>query len=157
MSKLGKLTTEEMSDFCGQCHRTCSQIAAGGPHNVNNVRFQPCRLTNSRCYDSADVRIRCTACHDPHHEVEKTPAFYDARCLACHAAGERASTADARGPKPCPRTTKDCVTRHIDLKPITSRPDLASIGGLIISIGGILGGLLLEGGKSGMLPRSRQL
>jgi len=37
--------------------------------------------------------------------------------------------------------------RPVALKPIISRPDFASIGGLIISIGGILGGLLLEGGK----------
>jgi len=112
MSKLGKLTTEEMSDFCGQCHRTWSQIATDGPHDVNNVRFQPYRLTNSKCYDSADLRIRCTACHDPHHEVERTPALYDARCLACHAAGQRAS-AGARRPKPCPKATKDCVTCHM--------------------------------------------
>src|SRR5260370_41888691 len=37
--------------------------------------------------------------------------------------------------------------RPVALKPIISRPDFASIGGLIISIGGIFGGLLLEGGK----------
>src|SRR2546428_7033456 len=93
MPQLGKLTTEEMSDFCGQCHRTLSQIATDGPHDVNSVRFQPYRLTNSKCYDSADVRIRCTACHDPHQEVEKTPAFYDARCLACHALRDSAKAA----------------------------------------------------------------
>jgi len=113
MPKLDMLTTEEMSDFCGQCHRTWSQIATDGPHDINNVRFQPYRLTNSKCYDSADIRIRCTACHDPHHEVEKTPASYDPRCLACHAAGQRAGSADARRPKPCPRATKDCVTCHM--------------------------------------------
>jgi chemotaxis protein MotA len=33
------------------------------------------------------------------------------------------------------------------LKPIVARPDLATIGGLILAIGGIVGGLLLEGGK----------
>lgn len=32
-------------------------------------------------------------------------------------------------------------------RPIISRPDFASIGGLVLSIGGILGGLLLEGGR----------
>ena len=37
--------------------------------------------------------------------------------------------------------------RPVSLKPITSRPDFASIGGLVLSIAGILGGLLLEGGK----------
>ncbi len=37
--------------------------------------------------------------------------------------------------------------KPVTLKPITSSPDFASIGGLVLSIGGILGGLLLEGGK----------
>jgi chemotaxis protein MotA len=37
--------------------------------------------------------------------------------------------------------------KPVTLTPITSRPDLASIGGLVLSVGGILGGLLLEGGK----------
>jgi chemotaxis protein MotA len=37
--------------------------------------------------------------------------------------------------------------KPVALKPITARPDFASIGGLVLSIGGILGGLLLEGGK----------
>src|SRR5216684_3347534 len=37
--------------------------------------------------------------------------------------------------------------KPVALKLITARPDLASIGGLVLSVGGILGGLLLEGGK----------
>jgi chemotaxis protein MotA len=37
--------------------------------------------------------------------------------------------------------------RPVNLKPIVSRPDLATIGGLILALGGIMGGLLLEGGK----------
>jgi len=109
MRKLGVLGTEEMSDFCGQCHRTWSQIAMQGPRNINNVRFQPYRLTNSKCYDSADGRIRCTACHDPHREVENSPMFYDAKCLACH------GTQKTRPPaaKVCPTGSKSCVTCHM--------------------------------------------
>ncbi len=108
MRKLGALTTEEMSDFCGQCHRTWSQIAMDGPHNLNNVRFQPYRLTNSKCYDAADVRIRCVACHDPHREVEHNAAFYDAKCLACH--GTKAGLAAA---KVCRTATEKCVSCHM--------------------------------------------
>jgi chemotaxis protein MotA len=37
--------------------------------------------------------------------------------------------------------------RPVSLKPIVSRPDLATIGGLVLALGGIVGGLLLEGGK----------
>jgi hypothetical protein len=101
MRKLGALTTEEMSDFCGQCHRTWSQISINGPRGIQNVRFQPYRLGNSRCYDVADNRIRCTACHDPHRAVITSPAAYDVKCLACHAT------------KGCRVATKDCVTCHM--------------------------------------------
>ena len=113
MRPLGRLSTEEISDFCGQCHRTWSQIAMEGPHNINNVRFQPYRLTNSKCYDTADSRIRCVACHNPHRDVEKNPAFYDSKCQACHAAQARPASAAARRALVCPIAKKDCVTCHM--------------------------------------------
>jgi predicted CXXCH cytochrome family protein len=81
---LGALSAEEMSDVCGRCHRTWSQIALNGPRGVNNVRFQPYRLANSKCYDAGDRRIRCTACHDPHGALETNLARYDGKCAACH-------------------------------------------------------------------------
>jgi len=37
--------------------------------------------------------------------------------------------------------------RPVSLKPVVSRPDLATMGGLVIATAGIVGGLLLEGGK----------
>lgn len=105
MKKLGKLTSEEMSDFCGQCHRTWAQIAKDGPHGVFNVRFQPYRLTNSKCYDADDNRIRCTTCHDPHAPVETSAAAYDSKCTACHSAGAKARI--------CKVSKKDCSTCHM--------------------------------------------
>ena len=108
--KLSQLDSEEMSTFCGQCHRTWEEIAANGPHNVNNVRFQPYRLALSKCYESSplDKRIRCTACHDPHQDVVKDAASYDAKCQACHAnrAGQGAN-------KSCPKAQANCVTCHM--------------------------------------------
>jgi len=101
MRKLGSLSTENMSDFCGQCHRTWSEIASNGPHGIQNVRFQPYRLGNSKCYDAADRRIRCTACHDPHRAVETSVAAYDAKCLACHTV------------KTCSVAKKECVRCHM--------------------------------------------
>ncbi len=103
MRHLGKLTSEEMSDFCGQCHRTWSQIAMNGPRGVLNVRFQPYRLANSKCYSADDMRIACTACHDPHREIETSASAYDAKCTACH----------ANPAKTCSVATKDCVTCHM--------------------------------------------
>jgi hypothetical protein len=51
---------------------------------VNTVRFQPHRLANSKCYDANDSRIRSTACHDPHGELETNLASYEPNCAACH-------------------------------------------------------------------------
>jgi Cytochrome c554 and c-prime len=102
MPQLGKLTTDQLSDFCGQCHRTAAQINMNGPHDINNIRFQPYRLANSKCYDASDRRISCTACHDPHREVEHGAEAYDAKCLACHRTAKR-----------CSVSPKDCVTCHM--------------------------------------------
>ncbi|HLY15785.1 MAG TPA: multiheme c-type cytochrome [Bryobacteraceae bacterium] len=103
MPHLASMSSEEMSEFCGRCHRTWADIAAHGPHNLGNVRFQPYRLTNSKCYDADDKRIRCTACHDPHVEVVRGAANYDAKCLACHGPGG----------KSCPVAKKDCTNCHM--------------------------------------------
>jgi hypothetical protein len=92
LAKLSASSAEEMSELCGRCHRTWSQIAAGGPRGVLNVRFQPYRLTNSRCYDVSDSRIRCSACHDPHGPLEMSAAAYDSQCGACHSAKLRTKT-----------------------------------------------------------------
>jgi hypothetical protein len=89
---LAALSAEDVSELCGRCHRTWSQIALNGPRGVNNVRFQPYRLANSKCYDAADRRIRCTACHDPHAPVETSLTSYDAKCAACHSAALHTKT-----------------------------------------------------------------
>lgn len=111
MRKLGAFSAEEMSDFCGQCHRTWSQIAMNGPRGIQNVRFQPYRLGNSKCYDTADNRIRCTACHDPHRDVEMSVSAYDAKCMACHSAGAAPPTSAST--RLCRVAVKNCVTCHM--------------------------------------------
>ena len=108
MPKLSRQTAEEMSEVCGRCHRTWSQIAMDGPDDIRNVRFQPYRLTNSKCYDSADARIRCTACHDPHRDVETKSSAYDAKCLACHKPNSQ-----TRAAKLCTVATENCSTCHM--------------------------------------------
>ena len=84
LQHLGALSADDAADLCGRCHRTWSQIALNGPRGVNNVRFQPYRLANSKCYDGADARIRCTACHNPHEALQTNLASYDRKCAACH-------------------------------------------------------------------------
>jgi hypothetical protein len=113
MRKLGSLSTEQVSDFCGECHRSWSEIASQGPRGIMNVRFQPYRLTLSKCYDAEDRRIRCTACHNPHGGLETSARAYDSKCQACHS-GVPGKTAAAGAAIPTCRIAKqDCVTCHM--------------------------------------------
>lgn len=106
MKKLTGMTAEESAQFCGQCHRTWQYVAEHGPHGVGNVRFQPYRLTNSKCFDVDDARISCTTCHNPHDKIDRVASDYDARCQACHAGGKPRA-------KVCSVGTKECSTCHM--------------------------------------------
>lgn len=106
MKSLSSMSTEQMSTFCGQCHRTWAEIAARGRFGVTDVRFQPYRLVNSKCYDPNDPRIRCVACHDPHEEVSRNDKGYDAKCLACHGGGKP-------GALSCTVAKENCVSCHM--------------------------------------------
>jgi hypothetical protein len=77
-----------------------------GPHGTANVRFQPYRLANSKCYDADDKRISCLACHDPHREVDHVAADYDSKCQACHGGGKPEA-------KACKVATNNCVACHM--------------------------------------------
>ncbi len=105
-AKLSRLNNEELSDFCGQCHRTWQDVQANGPHDINNVRLQPYRLATSKCFNSSmgDKRIGCGACHNPHEVMVTSAAYYDGKCQECH-----------RGPnaKVCKIRQDDCVSCHM--------------------------------------------
>lgn len=107
MKSLKGMSAEDTSHFCGQCHRTWEQIASSGPRGAPNVRFQPYRLTNSRCYDPEDKRIACVACHDPHQEIDRVANHYDSKCQACHAPDAKPTA------KLCPVGTSNCSTCHM--------------------------------------------
>lgn len=106
MKDLRTLSTEDVSNFCGQCHRTWADIAGDGTLGIANVRFQPYRLTNSKCYDVDDRRISCLGCHDPHQEIDRVDTHYDAKCQACHGGGKPAA-------KACKVATNNCVSCHM--------------------------------------------
>lgn len=113
MPKLAGLNTDAISELCGRCHRTWADIAARGPMGVENVRFQGYRLTNSKCYDPFDRRISCVACHDPHQEVERRSASYDAKCLACHLGRRAPHSARGSHAPACPSGKQDCAGCHM--------------------------------------------
>jgi hypothetical protein len=111
----GRMNPDEMSQqFCGACHRSWETVMQmperGGPHNV---RFQPYRLANSKCYQNPDdPRLSCAACHDPHEELNHTATHYDAKCVACHQAGEKSAITGKALPT-CPVGKKDCASCHM--------------------------------------------
>ena len=111
---LKKLTAEDLSNFCGQCHRTWESVIRSHWRGEIDVRFQPYRLANSKCFNGADPRISCIACHDPHRDLVTDEASYDGKCLACHAAKNApAETVVHSDAKACPVGTTNCASCHM--------------------------------------------
>jgi hypothetical protein len=99
-------------DFCGACHRTGNDVYEMGATGMSNVRFQPYRLENSRCWRDGDARLTCVACHDPHEPLVHEAAAYDQKCLACHVLSPKQLSRDHPG-KRCPVGKKNCVSCHM--------------------------------------------
>ena len=110
----GSLPPGDLNDFCGACHRTRLAEKLLGIRGVQNVRFEAYRLARSRCYASADPRITCIACHNPHEPLQRDVHIYDTKCLACHLAGSNGGGAMGGSHAPaCPVAKQACVTCHM--------------------------------------------
>lgn len=115
---------EEISAFCGQCHRTWETVVRNHWTGPMNVRFQPYRLELSKCFDGRDARLSCVACHDPHRDLVRNDRSYDTKCLACHSEGVQLSlgmtAAHPRAPamKTCPVAKENCVSCHMPKVPL---------------------------------------
>jgi hypothetical protein len=107
----GRLGSDEQTQqFCAACHRGNEEFSSLQRMGINNVRFQPYRIFHSKCY-SDDRNIRCTACHNPHEPLREDTAYYDSRCLSCHALkGQQAEPSSAPS---CPVASKECVSCHM--------------------------------------------
>lgn len=114
----GRLGGDELSqDFCGACHRGNDEFSLLKGMEINNVRFQPYRIFHSKCY-SDDLRISCTACHDPHEPLKQDAVHYDAKCLACHASkdgspGSKSGQGTQALIPGCRMSAKDCTSCHM--------------------------------------------
>ena len=107
----GMLSGDELTQqFCASCHRGAEEFSLLKSMEINNVRFQPYRIFNSKCY-SDDRNISCTACHNPHEPLREEAAYYDKRCLECHTL--RNKTAKANDGKSCPVADKECTSCHM--------------------------------------------
>jgi Cytochrome c3 len=113
----------KLIDYCGACHRAPLDVEKAKDYIPINIRFQPYRLAKSRCWNRPDPRISCTACHNPHEQVVRDVAFYDAKCLACHAAKTtntpdmktdvRRDSSIAGKLAACPVSANQCVSCHM--------------------------------------------
>jgi hypothetical protein len=107
------LSPVEQNDFCGACHRAPLDVAAIKAYLPINVRFQPYRLSHSRCWSKPDPRLTCVACHDPHEEVRHDASSYDAKCLACHRS-QQGGTASTTATLPaCKIANRQCTSCHM--------------------------------------------
>jgi hypothetical protein len=112
--KLASLPAEDLSNFCGTCHRSWETVVRNHWRGQADVRFQPYRLANSKCFDGNDPRISCVACHNPHQKlVRGSPSAYDSKCLACHAPLLAASTSGQVHGKVCPVAKSNCTSCHM--------------------------------------------
>jgi hypothetical protein len=108
---LKHLNAEKTSDFCGQCHRTFDTVLRNKWHGNAYVRFQPYRLELSRCFIGNDPRISCVACHNPHQPLNQSTAYYDSKCMACHADPKAAASVHLA--KTCPVAKSNCAGCHM--------------------------------------------
>ncbi len=96
----GKLKAGEQVRLCGNCHRNSPPV---DDSQLENIRFQPLRLMKSRCFEEG--KIACTTCHPAHQDARRNDAaFYNSKCLGCHAGS--AFHVDARA-------TGNCIGCHM--------------------------------------------
>jgi hypothetical protein len=107
------LAPADAVDFCGACHGTWWDVKLAGVKGVSTARSAPYRLITSKCWGKGDARLTCTACHDPHYQLQTDAAAYDKACLKCHASSlEPSKTASHDGPA-CSVGTSRCTTCHM--------------------------------------------
>lgn len=118
------LSPTESVEFCGSCHGSFWDVKLAKIRGVSTARSAPYRLVTSKCWgDGSDDRIICTACHNPHEELNKSPTAYDSACLKCHVTGRNQPTKAARitdssvvsshPGKACPVASQKCPSCHM--------------------------------------------
>jgi tetratricopeptide (TPR) repeat protein len=128
----GEAKPAEVDRVCARCHGIVQPESLALPRTDPIwLRFQSLTLTWSRCYDESDGMLGCVTCHDPHRNVETNAAWYEGKCLSCHAAPPRSQAAGlspgvqalgkrageeqkARKAASCPvNPTRGCIECHL--------------------------------------------
>jgi hypothetical protein len=109
----GQLNPTEAVEFCGACHGTWWDSKLAGVKGVSSARSAPSRLVTSKCWGKGDARLTCTACHDPHEQLQADAAIYDKVCLNCHSNSLATNKTGSHEGKACPVATSRCTTCHM--------------------------------------------
>jgi tetratricopeptide (TPR) repeat protein len=75
----------EINQSCGGCHGQHSLPMPVSRTAPDWTRFPGSTLPWSRCYAESGGALSCVTCHDPHKDAETSSAYYEAKCLSCHA------------------------------------------------------------------------
>jgi hypothetical protein len=80
-----------IGEQCADCH-IVDEIAdiQHAPEEPAYVRSPGFTLSLSRCFSESEGTLSCLTCHDAHQDEQKPPAFYEAKCLGCHASQSQA-------------------------------------------------------------------
>jgi tetratricopeptide (TPR) repeat protein len=98
---------------CADCHVVGqASDARAAPDDRRHVRSPGATLTASRCYVESEGRMSCLTCHDPHRDDDAPASFFEAKCLACHAA----STTSQKSCRVNP--ANDCLNCHMPKVPV---------------------------------------
>ena len=109
-----RFNSDQEVAFCGTCHHGVPEVTRGELRGIRTVLSQPYRLIQSRCWNSADARSRCTFCHAAHRPtVRGETASYDSKCLSCHVASAGAPLGGKQLGKACPVAKRDCSSCHM--------------------------------------------
>lgn len=108
------LPPQDAVDFCGACHGTFWDTKLSGTKGVSTTRSAPYRLVTSKCWGNGDSRLTCTACHDPHQQLETDAAAYDHVCRSCHVIEPKQKATISHPGAPCPKAVSNCTNCHME-------------------------------------------
>jgi tetratricopeptide (TPR) repeat protein len=81
-------STKDLTRLCNECHSLHSPEVARDVPRTDPIwhRSPGISFLWGHCVVESGERFDCLTCHDPHRPAETSAAFYEARCLSCHAA-----------------------------------------------------------------------
>ena len=119
-----KASSAEINQLCSDCHSQHFLTMPALRTAPDWTRFPGSTLPWSRCSAESGGALSCVTCHDPHKNAETAPAYYEEKCLSCHATSYATSEkgitsapiekADAAFRSPCPVSpNRDCLRCHM--------------------------------------------